>query len=209
MCRRGFGIMNQLLNLIAYGLLTKEQQVGFCPEAKLRGMYEIFCGKQGWLPCSSANWFSMENAYRLKILPEEWYFAKVTGCVEPFIKLGKDSLWNSTEINILRPALPAEIPKPVRPPLGPVPLFIRIEKEWPGKEVVMLKPAESAIDIHDDFIVFVYEGGWYAHHCAQSLKGFFKYVYVCNNGELQLGHTPTAEFASYETVAFLLNKEPF
>ena len=45
------------------------------------------------------------------------------------------------------------------------------------------------------------------HVILQSMKGFYKYVYLCNNGEFSLGHTPTSQFAMYETVAVLFTKD--
>ena len=43
--------------------------------------------------------------------------------------------------------------KPERPPLGPVPLFIRIEKNWPDKIVKLLKLGELDEDQERLFLI--------------------------------------------------------
>jgi len=153
--------MNQLLNLIAYGLLPKDQQVGFCPEAKTRGMYEIYRpGLEKWIEAGKNGLFLDEATYRLKLLPEEWYWCKWSdGHLGEALK-GKDLVPRVKGYNILRPATPEEIPKP-----EPT-LLERIEAAYPHKriELLMWEP-ELCLPSGDK------------HIHAQSIKGFDGFIY--------------------------------
>jgi len=89
----------------------------------------------------------------------------------------------------------------IKPEPKPEPTLLeRIEAKWPDKKVVMLY-----WDTDDTLCIKMGSNQGY-HTCAQSMKGFFKYVYTTTGKTLILGHTPSAEFASYETVGALFSK---
>ncbi len=115
--------MDTTKNRIPYGLLTEEEKALFCPEAKKRRMYDSHF--EIWENNDDSGGFDKVLTYRLKILPEEWYYIRGFSDSGEFeeVRQGKDIL--STMIlpfsKIVRPATSEEIPKP---------------KAWEGEQLV-------------------------------------------------------------------------
>ncbi len=151
--------MNQSTNLIAFGLLTKEQQAQFSFEAKEKGMYEVYGEENDWCPPRKGSAFAHHLTYHLKILPDEWYYGEYyqSGSV---VDKGVDFYRPLKDYTILRPAKPSEIPKP-----EPT-LLERIEEAYPDKDVMILEWKDDTLHVGD-----------YVHVRAQSMKGFAGYVY--------------------------------
>ena len=182
--------MNQVLNKIVYGLLTKEQKAGFCQEAKKRGVYEFYDSGiiNDWCVADQPH-FENSIVYRLKILPDEWYFVANGTRVNPAPEVILGSMIDMVLIEkyvILRPAKPHEIPKPVTVAKS---LLERIQETYKDKEVVMLEWDEQCDDVF--MLVMRYKDCYWRHIEAQSLKGFACYVYV---NEDYKGHADVMEF---------------
>lgn len=67
--------MNQVTNEKDYGLLSPEEQAGYCLKAKKRRMYECYILDGKWRPGVST-WFSKGLTYRLKMVPGEIYYCE-------------------------------------------------------------------------------------------------------------------------------------
>ncbi len=187
--------MNQVTNRVPYGLLSEAEQAQFCDEALNKGLYEVFHGDT-WAPATTHH-FPKAYAHRLIIKDDEWYWVD-DGEIWAGAVLGESLRPEAIECyDTLRLAIPAEI-QAAKP--KELTLVEEVEAKYPDYEVVMLdwKARRLVFDrFHDNW----------CHVSALSMKGFYKYVYLCNNGELSLGHTPIAQFASYETVAVLFTKD--
>ncbi len=96
---------------------------------------------------------------------------------------------------------PDEIPKP-----EPT-LLERIEAKWPDKRVIMLGWYKYEIEARELLRMPWSTNGLYNHYEAQSMKGFFKYVYSTNNELLTSGNCPNSVYASYETIAALFDRD--
>ena len=164
--------MNQLLNKIPYGLLTEDEQAGFSTEMKNRGLYEVY--DKMWHRAYKDYSFMNYRTYRLKILPDEWYWCDdLNGncaAIEGQKLINALDMVAFDEYMTLRPALPEEIPKP-----EPT-LLERIEAAYEGKEVVLLKWDEHCDDVF--MLNMKYKDCHWNHVTAQSMKGFAGYVYT-------------------------------
>ena len=117
--------------------------------------------------------------FRLFIEEDKWYFCE--GVYKKPI-LGKDLYCEDFNVfsENLRPAKPHEIPVKEKT------LPERIQEKWPDKEVVMLE-----FDAND---CLQFASGHYLGqiHCtAQSMKGFFRYVYDFGDDGFFLDREPT------------------
>ncbi len=174
--------MNQVTNLIQWKNLTEEQKADFYTK---NYKYKAQTAN-GWEDYGSFTYLSSDSAvtqkeglvFRLFIEEDKWYMMGVTDD-EPYPRLGSD--YEPLEVyGIFRPCKPHEIPKTKEKTLQE-----RIQDKWPDKEVVMLE-----FDAND---CLQFASGHYLGqiHCtAQSMKGFFRYVYECGDGELTLFHEP-------------------
>jgi hypothetical protein len=111
------------------------------------------------------------RVYRLVIEDDKWYTYSTKNLIGEIIKTVKGSEFvNPEEACECRPARPEEIPQPEKT------LEQKIQDKWPDKEVVMLaytgKPQELKFPVGtlDRY-----------HFAAQSMKGFYKYVYEQDN----------------------------
>ena len=174
--------MNQVTNLIQWKNLTEEQKADFDFE---NYKYKAQTAN-GWEDYSSFTYLSSDSVvtqreqlvFRLFIEEDKWYFCE--GVYKKPI-LGKDLYCEDFNVfsENLRPAKPHEIPVKEKT------LPERIQEKWPDKEVVMLE-----FDAND---CLQFASGHYLGqiHCtAQSMKGFFRYVYEYGDGELTLFHEP-------------------
>ena len=105
--------MDTTRNRIPYMILSPEEKSLFCEEAVKRGLYETFdIGEQRWIDMFT-DWgvFCDMGIYRLKILPDEWYYLE--GYKAKGVYQGKD-LFELSPLSpeICRPARQDEIPKP-------------------------------------------------------------------------------------------------
>ena len=83
-------------------------------------------------------------------------------------------------------------------------LLERIEEKWGDKEVIMLEWDEHCDDVY--MLIMKYKECHWKHIEAQSMKGFYKYVYLTDEDVLACNSTPISEYAEWETVAVLFNK---
>ena len=171
--------MNQNTNLIQWKNLTDEQKADFNFEG-YKYEFQMF----DWVPKQGSN-IANDRVYRLVIEEDKWYFCK--GVYKKPI-LGKYLICENNKyerlkvFENLRPAKLHEIPKPKEKSLQE-----RIQEKWPDKEVVMLFWEEGALRVKRPIERETYN----LYHCtAQSMKGFFRYVYEYGDGELYLFHEP-------------------
>ncbi len=191
--------MNQVTNLIQWVLLTKEQKAQFCSEAKKRGMYEFYYSVKGeWQECRG-DAFCQHNkyndVYRLKILPDEWYYQRPLEAGSEILqgKFITNNIRNCA--STLRPAKPEEIPEP-----EPT-LLERIELRWMDNKVVMLDRKQQ-----DEILGYWPLFGFTGHTHAQSMKGFYGYIY--NHSGLEMFRKPTKahQGKTVTPIAVLFNK---
>ena len=182
--------MNQVTNKIPYGLLSEEEQAQFCVEAKTRGLYELWNNE--WYEASSSR-FSCISTYRLVIKDDEWYY----------FESGKLSrVWQGIEITprgienmqVLRPATPAEI-EAAKP--KELTLEEKVKAKYPDYEVCMLGWYK---DCDQDMWSMIYKDTHWRHTAAQSMKGFYRYVYQHSDGDWDTCTDPTMQWAKDETL---------
>ena len=170
--------MNQVTNRVPYGLLSEEEQAQLSAEAKNRGMYELYWSG-GWSESITDMDFVIDGVYRLIIKDDEWYYWGIgTGGA---IIAGKDIehqlIINS--LDILRLATPAEI-QAAQPKVES--LEDRVKAEYGDYEVVMLE--WSRINVWS----IQSRQGLVSHAIAQSMKGFYRYVYENPEPDKSLCH---------------------
>lgn len=155
--------MNQVTNRVQFIHLTPREKKEFDLNGYTYQRYDT--GSHAWENFNSLGFASLD-VYRLVIEDDKWYY-----CADEFgsdVRLGKDLPFGGTEN--LRPARPDEIPQQEKT------LEQKIQEKWPDKEVVMLaytgKPQELTFPVGtlDRY-----------HFAAQSMKGFYRYVYEQDN----------------------------
>jgi len=154
--------LNQVTNLIAFGLLTKEEQSGFCLDIKARGHYDFFDGF-GWKKAVPSKLsFDESTVYRLKILPDEWYYCELDTDhgIADYVFKGHSLKNDFSNYTVLRPITTNEIPKKVKT------LEDRIKETYPDKRVELLVWEPDLCIRRGD-----------VHTAALSIKGFAGYVY--------------------------------
>lgn len=166
--------MNQVTNLVQWKNLTQEQKKDFDFEDY---KYEYQGEHNWWLP--HAGICKFERIYRLVIEDDKWYTGFING--ELVTCLG--SCFDGLNPEILRPAKPDEIPQQEKT------LEQKIQEKWYGKEVVMLEPENGMLRIVKTVGACEYDS---PHVFAQSMKGFYKYVYDLG-GELIADRKPTGD----------------
>jgi len=177
--------VNQATNLIQWKNLTEDQKANFDFE---NYKYELQ-STIDWVMRTSKSIGLPDVVYRLVIDPEKFYFVDSHKYTIPKNKniikgcdFGEDH-FDDSDYCILRPAKPHEIPQPEKT------LEQRIQEKWPDKKVEMLDFNAG------DCLAFV--NGRHLgrlHFEAQSMKGFYKYVYDFGDGELTLFHEPLDVF---------------
>ncbi len=177
--------MNQTTNLIQWKNLTDDEKAAF----DFSYQYERQLNGHGtdWLMCSRNHQSAKVKAdgdtvYRLKIEPEKWYYCEVktvpNGRLENTIKLGEHLTGDFIQAcHIVRPAKPSEIPKQ-EPSLE-----YRVKAEYGGYEVVILEWDKRDLWTMENHGCF---DAAYLHTTAQSMKGFYKYVYEIEDGKFKL-----------------------
>ena len=183
--------MNQNTNKIAFGLLTKEQQGDFSTEMKKHGLYEVYddVWHLAYEDCKFLNY----RTYRLKILPDEWYYIETVSLEESL----QSAVYKGSVIEVcaniktLRPAKPDEIPK--TEPKEPT-LLERIEEKWGDKRVQLLTYNDS-----NGFLSIEGDEDCEPHVVLQSMRNFCWYVYdekraglTRNESPYRLGRAPCA-----------------
>ena len=164
--------MNQVTNKTPFGLLTRDEESQLSLKGLENGLYSRF---------RDAKWqdvidicFESDSVYRLKIMPDEWYYIETVSLEESL----QSAVYKGrvidicTNIKTLRPAKPSEIPKPEPS------LLERIQEKWPDKEVVMLEWDEHCDDVF--MLNMKYKDCHWHHITAQSMKGFQGYVYFAH-----------------------------
>lgn len=182
--------MNQITNKIPFGLLSEEQQAQFSGEAKRRGLYEMWA--DDWVLSKRDSAWSKSSVYRLVIKDDEWYYIKHLA-VE-VIQGNKINFSKDSSITTLRPATPKEI-EAAKP--KELTLEEKVKAKYPDYEVVMLKWDEIPVGVHRLFLP--YKKCFFGHTEAQSMKGFYKYVYLVDVG-LSTFSRPTMQWAKDETL---------
>jgi hypothetical protein len=114
-----------------------------------------------------------DRVYRLVIEPDMYYY--IESIQVHFIKLGKD-LKTTHNWLTLRPATEAEMPEPAT-------LEDRIKAEYGDYDVVMLD-----WDVSNCRLIMA--GTYLLHIEAQSMRGFYKYVYEDGNDGFYIRSTP-------------------
>ena len=180
--------MNQVTNLIQWKNLTEEQKADFDFE-NYKYEFQMF----DWVPKRGSD-IANDRVYRLVIEEDKWYFCK--GIYKKPIQ-GKYLICENFKykklkvFENLRPAKRHEIPKPKEKTLQE-----RIQEEWLDKEVVMLEMTDpnNSIANHEflSLVDYFYENSIpIAHYHAQSMKGFFRYVYDFGDDGFFLDREPT------------------
>ena len=195
--------MNQVTNKVPYGLLSKEEQAQFSVEAKTRDMYEMFDSGEEWTGTAHGGGFCKWFAYRLIIKDDDWYWVD-DGDVWAGAVLGESLRPEAIECyDILRPATPAEI-QAAKPKVES--LEDRVKAEYGDYEVVML-----FWDTDDTLCIKVRKPKIQMYHaCAQSRKGFYRYVYEHPDGVCDTSTVPALESRKGFTIlpiAVLFTKE--
>lgn len=176
----GGEMMNQATNLVQWKNLTQEQKDAFDFE---NYRYEFQNGIS-WTEVIPTNPRIKRNSnelFRLVIEDDKWYYCKRSVCIRVY--LGKEVLQsNHKYCKVLRPARPDEIPQPEKT------LEQKIQDKWPEHGVVMLVPENGILRIVKNVGACEYDA---PHIYAQSMKGFYKYVYVNEGGGLYIEREPT------------------
>ncbi len=176
-------MMNQTTNLTQWKNLTDDEKAAFDFEDYA---YEFQSGHSiEWeeytialLRKLGAN---IDLVYRLKIEPEKWYYwSSIQG---KGVVLGSEIIYSHV-FDLLRPAKESEIPK------QELSLEDRVEAEYGGYEVVML-------EWEGDFWCMCSNGT--LHTNAQSMKGFYKYVYF-EDSEFYALREPTTRNMTGKTI---------
>jgi len=159
--------MNQATNLIQWKNLTEEQKADFDFENYEYEMQHTNNSKGFQLAHKNPVALIENRVYHLKIEPEKWYYCEWKDGVK-YPCLGK-SFINEIDMAIsLRPARKDEIPQEEI-------LEDRIKAKWPDKEVVVINPCDHGVlRIEHDVSGCTLD---YPHVYAQSMKGFYRYVY--------------------------------
>ena len=166
--------MNQVTNRVPYGLLSQEEKADFNRGEKNKGAYAYYDNSQKtWLAADCDSSFLNYSVYRLVIEDDKWYTVAAAGIKDgrPFTTLGSQ-LEAYNLYRILRPAKPDEIPQDERT------LEQRIQNKWFDKKVVMLSSENGMLRIVKTIEECEYDS---PHVNAQSMKGFYKYVYEQDN----------------------------
>ncbi len=163
--------MNQVANKVPYGLLTKDEQEAF----NTKGFAYQSWVPDMWVTCVFEDSYTPRNetVYRLVIEPEKYYFCKWDyGKHESIEKGSVLKLHHITSCDHLRPAKQSEKPQPVT-------LEDKIKAKYSGFEVVMLEwVILGSNEENSPYLCYTARGRHNLHHtAAQSMKGFFKYVY--------------------------------
>ena len=87
----------------------------------------------------------------------------------------------------------------IREPKPEPTLLERIEAAYPDRKIYRLYWV-------DDYLYLNRNHQEFGHLHAQSMKGFYKYVYLTDEDVLACNSTPISEYAEWETVAVLFNK---
>ena len=171
--------MNQVTNKVSYGLLSKEERAQFGGEAKARGMYEYHSANV-WESTADDTLFSSSNTYRLIIKHDEWYYWENSCGYSDTQKGGSLNEKTVKFLSTLRLANPAEI-QAAKPKVES--LEDRVKAEYGDEfEVVMLE--WSRINVWS----IQSRQGLVSHAIAQSMKGFYRYVYENPEPDKSLCH---------------------
>jgi hypothetical protein len=187
--------MNQVTNKIPYGLLSEEERAQVDISTLKKGLYEWFTGGE-WGPAKGFV-FSHISTYRLIIKDDEWYYVEsiqghgliLTGReLEGRITGGYDTLRLATAEEI-------EATKPKE-----LTLEEKVNAKYPDYEVVMLD--------WNSLNRWVMPNG-YLHIDAQSMKGFYRYVYQDPDGDWDTSTLTTMMWdngITLQPIAVLFNK---
>ena len=195
--------MNQPNNKTPYGLLSKEDQAMLLPEN--RRLYEVLRGFHGkglpiWESTSQSPFPQRHQTYRLIIKDDEWYLAEsiqghglvLTGReLEGRVLGGYDTL---------RPATPEEI-ESVKPKVES--LEARVKDEY-GKKYIIEFFRWSSVNKYS------FAGTKDLHISAQSMRGFYRYVYQDPDGDWDTSTSPTMMWSEGVTllpIAVLFTEE--
>lgn len=152
-------MINQVTNLIQWKNLSKEDQAGFDFERyKYEWQSETIWESVNWAPLKP----NSNGVYRLVIQPDKFYYMEGENGTE-IIKGGSIDNRDRKVSSVIRPATSAEMPKPAT-------LEDRVVAEYKDFEVSMLEWNGSFLD-------YICEGVDFPHTQAQSMRGFYKYVY--------------------------------
>jgi hypothetical protein len=190
--------MNQVTNKIPYGLLSEEDQAQLCGEAKTRGMYEYYnYNARAWSITADNKLFASNSTYRLIIKEDEWYYVEsIQG--RGLILTGRELEGRITGgYDTLRPATAEEI-EAAKP--KELTLEEKVKAEYPDYEVVMLD--------WNSLNRWVMPNG-YLHIDAQSMKGFYRYVYQDPDGDWDTSTLTTMMWdngITLQPIAVLFNK---
>lgn len=159
--------MNQTTNLIQWKNLTQEQMDDFDFE---NYKYEF----QGFLDWNThAGIPKRSRVYQLVIEYDKWYTYSTKNLIGEIIKTVKGSEFvNPEEACECRPARPDEIPQQEKT------LEQKIQNKWFDKKVVILSSENGMLRIVKTIEECEYDS---PHVNAQSMKGFYKYVYEQDN----------------------------
>ena len=159
--------MNQVTNLIQWKNHTDEQKKDFDFE---NYKYEWQTSSGVFIACAKSDFSLSVNVYRLVIDHDKWYTYSIG---ESSKTIKGSELARPHKAICLRPAKPDEIPQQEKT------LEQKIQDKWPDKEVVMLTLEKDMLRI---FLRNI-GGSEYdrPHIFAQSMKGFYKYVYEQGN----------------------------
>lgn len=159
--------MNQATNRIPYNMLTEDEMAQFCLEAKSRGCYEFYDDAK-WVPSQGGANFNFSLIYRLKILPEEWYYCSR--------KSGHDAIQGKNLSDIcgfktLRPATAKEMPEPE--PIEPS------GQELVGALVEMKRPIHNHVESVMEISEYNDDSGYYIpEFCCWHARGDFDLVSI-------------------------------
>ena len=181
--------MNQLHNTTPYGLMTEKEKLHFCGAAKLSGLYQLYYKNKQWDGCANTNSFVDSNVYRLVIKADAWYYVKLANVDNGSFHLGsklRNDIHLIDFVDEIHAANPVDI-KNIKP--KELSLEDRVKAEYGEYEVVMTKEVQHK-DVYARKPYLSFEGFSHIagiqpeHTCAQSMKGFYRYVYTCPKGKI-------------------------
>lgn len=176
--------MNQVINKVPYGLLSKEDRAQFSREAKGRGMYELYDTRGQWGESGYVIGFNKTMVYRLIIKDDEWYYWENSCGYSDTQKGGSLNGKTVKFLSTLRPATPAEI-QATKPKVES--LEDRVKAEYGDYEVAMLTVKDGAGWLSYDFSGM----NRVCHITAQSDPRFQGYVYIHSENDWLVSNKPT------------------
>jgi len=192
---------NQVTNKIPYGLLSKEEQAQFLPES--RRLYEVLRDFHGkglpiWKSTSQSPFPQRHQVYRLIIKDDEWYYVEsMQG--HGLILTGRELEGRITGgYDTLRPANAEEI-EAAKP--KELTLEEKVKAKYPDFEVKFFRWCSVGR--------YVFSTSNDNHIAAQSMKGFYRYVYQHLDGDWDTSTSPTMMWdkgVTLQPIAVLFNK---